>query len=68
MKGRFFFIINITLVDTFTLLSMPEHDWKYYFHLPLEASRLVLLLNSVTCYNAQYDSTPSLSKDIYKKK
>ncbi len=67
MKGRSFFIINIILVDTFTLFSMPEHDWKYHFHLVLGASCMVWLSNSNTHCKVQYDSTPRLSKDIYNK-
>lgn len=67
MKGRSFFIINIVLVDTCTLLSMPEHDWKYHFHLVLGASCMVWLSNSSTHWKVQYDSTPRLSKDIYSK-
>lgn len=67
MKGRSFFIINIILVDTCTLFSMPEHDWKYHFHLVLGASCMVWLSNSNTHCKVQYDSTPRLSKDIYNK-
>lgn len=67
MKGRSFFIINIILVDTCTLFSMPEHDWKYHFHLVLGASCMVWLSNSNTHSKVQYDSTPRLSKDIYNK-
>lgn len=43
MKGRSLLIINIILVDTCTLFSMPENDWKYHF-------LLLLVVSCMFCY------------------